>query len=564
MADQPNLLPNDLPEALERAAQSFASRGVAVFDSRVREYERRTYPELLASVNEAAGRWAALGMQPGDRVVVSLPTSWPFLEGWLGAMMLGVLPVAVAPAAGFGGWRAQLHKLANVKELVGAKAILAGTNVVDEARNAGQDELATSVVTPEAFAGAIPKKTEPLRPSPEDVAFLQLTSGSTSFPRAVQIRHSGAIHNANAVDDVVGFPHGDLASRTADSMVSWLPLHHDMGLVGCLLLCLVGGLDLWLLPPTSFLARPWRWLEQFSQRGVAFAHAPNFAYQLCIERITDEQRAGLDLSLWRDAMSGAEMIRPETIAGFEEAFAPVGFRPEAFRPSYGLAEATLVVSMDRKGQGARTQPLPAGSSADGFGLSEVVCLGGAVKDTELRVAGPNGAALDDGVVGEVLVRGPGLFAGYMNDEAATAETLRDGWLRTGDLGFLVDNELYLTGRTKDILIVRGTNYMPHEIEWLAESVTGGGGAVRSGAFSVATGSAGEEVVLVAETADRDPGKLEALAKDIRDRIGRELSLPVADLVFVRRGRIPKTSSGKVRRRDLKRLYLDGELDVRSG
>ncbi len=341
-------------------------------------------------------------------------------------------------------------------------------------------------------------------------------------------------------------------------MVSWLPLHHDMGLVGCLFLCLFQGLDLWLLNPTTFLARPHLWLENLGRHGVTFGAAPNFGYQLCVERLKPKQLEGLDLSGWRAAMTGAEMVRPETVAAFSELLAPCGFKPEAFRTSYGLAEGTLAVTIDLKGKGIRTLPLPLGADS-GLGLKEVVCLGNPVQDTTVAITAADGATLPEGQIGEVRIQGPGVFAGYFNAPQATADSLREGWLRTGDLGFQRDGELYLTGRIKDVLILRGYNLMPHELEWLAESVTGGGGAQRSGAFSVARGTDGEEAVLVLETSQKDPEILAQMARDVRLKIADALSLPLADIAFVRRGQIPKTTSGKVRRRQLRQLYLDGDL-----
>ncbi len=551
--------PSTLPQALERAAASFPERGIAVFDSRGRKAVRRRYPELLASVRRAAGRWAALGVEPGERILVSMPTSWTWFETWLGALWLGAIPVAVAPGAALGAAAAQIRKLEGLIETLGAKRAVVTAGLRDEAERTGAGRTTEVAITPAELEALAPKSFSRPRPEPGEIAFLQLTSGSTGVPRAVSIPHRAVIHNVMGSDQAIGVPSGGPTHQWADAMVCWLPLHHDMGLVGSVFQSIYGGLDLWLLPPGAFLARPRKWLEHLGAHGVAFAPAPNFGYQLCLERLTEEARRGLDLSPWRDAMTGAEMVRPETVAAFCEAFVPYGFRPEAFRPCYGMAETTLAVTFDLKGMGARTRPLPAGAGA-GTGLSEVVCVGEPIAGTEVRIAAPDGSVLAAGEIGEISVSGPSVFAGYGNDPAAPAENLRDGWLSTGDLGFLHDGELYVTGRLKDVLIVRGNNVMPHEIEWLAESVTGGGGALRTGAFSVARGAAGEEPVVVVEASERDPEKLRQLAREIKIRIGRALSLPVADLVFVRRGRIPKTTSGKVRRRELREKYLEGELD----
>ena len=514
-------------------------------------------------MRQAAGRWAALGLQPGERVLVSVPTSWAWLDAWFGALLCGALPVAVAPGAPMGASAAQIRKIEALVERLEPRFAIVTEGFRRSAQRLGAAATLEVARTPEELAGQAPGKVVAPRPQPEDIAFLQFTSGSTGLPRAVSIPHRAAIHNVIGSDEAIGRPHGSPAHRWAETMVSWLPLHHDMGLVGSLLQSIYGGFDLWLLPPSAFLARPRQWLEHLGQHGVAFAPSPNFGYQLCVERLDRPAREGLDLSAWRDAMTGAEMVRPDTVAAFCDAFAPQGFRPQAFRPCYGMAEATLAVTFDLRGEGIRSRPLPEGVAAStdgGSGLSDVVCVGEPIRDTEVRITAPSGEALAEGAIGEIEVHGPSVFAGYFNDPQATAESLDCGWLATGDLGFLHQGELYVTGRSKDILIVRGTNLMPHEIEWLAEGVIGGGGALRSGAFSVARGAAGEEAVVVVEVNERDPERLGRLSSEIRSSIGRTLSLPVADLVFVRRGKIPKTTSGKVQRRTLRDQYLRGEIE----
>ena len=549
--------PATLPGALFDAARRHPERGLGLLDGRGRPGGRRTWPELLAGARGVAGRLAGLGVGPGEPVLCALGTSWEFLELWLGCLVRGAWPVAVAPGGALGSSALHLEKLERVCERLEARLFVAAPALIGEARDLGLPRLTALGHDPQALEAA-PSDPGFAAPSPsssggEEVAFLQLTSGSTGEPRAVAITHRGAVHNALAIEAGLSAADGEPFRRWGCTGVSWLPLHHDMGLVGCLLTALLTGVDLWLASPRTFLGRPHTWLENLGRFPCTSTPAPNFAYQTCVERVPAAKLEGVDLGRCRSALVGAEMIRRETLDAFCETYAPLGFSPRALQPCYGLAEATLAVTFDRRGEGLRTRPAP-----PEVGGGEVACVGAPVADTEVVVAAPDGARLPEGVVGSVLVRGPGVFAGYHRDPEATAECLRDGWLHTGDLGFLADGELYLTGRTKDLILVRGQNLMPHELEWIAEAVTGGGGASRAGAFAVDRGPQGEEPVLVVEVAGA--GELAPLEREIRVRVARGLGIPLADLVLVRRGTLPRTTSGKVQRGALRAQYLDGRLE----
>jgi acyl-CoA synthetase (AMP-forming)/AMP-acid ligase II len=542
--------PTNLREALRRAAVDNPERGIAIFDGRGRRAERRCYSELYEMANSSAARLTALGVDAGRPVLVALPTSWEWMEAWFGLLMLGALPVASSGAGGMAASGAQFDKVDKVMARIDARFVIATEAFREQAIEQGFEFADPGVVTIEQLRSTSPARTvaKP-RSDGDDLAFLQLTSGSTGLPRAVMISHRAAIHNPIASVEAIGAPHDAPADDWADAMVSWLPMYHDMGLIGCLILPILTGLDTWLLRPPTFLARPKLWLEHLGIHGTTFAPAPNWP----------EQLEGVDLSGWRSALTGAEMIRPETTDAFIETFSPYGFRPTTFQPCYGLAEGTVAVTFDLRGEGIRTLPAPAGADT-GFGMSRVVSTGSPIRDTHIRIAAPDGSELGEHVIGEVAIEGPGVFSGYYNDPEATAESLVNGWFATGDLGFLADGELYLTGRTKDLLIVHGHNIMPEEIERLADGVTGGGGMLRSAAFSVARGAGGEEAIVVVEVDGRDPDRLPALDREIRVQIGRSMGLPLADLVFVRRGRIPRTTSGKMQRGELRHKYLDGSLE----
>jgi len=546
-----------VPDLLRRAAQFAPQRGVNILDRRGNSSGRRTYPELLASVEASAQRLIAMGVKPQERVLICLTTSFELLEAWLGAVFAGAYPVMVAPPGALGGGAAHALKLQYLCELLDPRAFICdGTtrNLLNEFNAA---ETAKRSTLPEELAKQTPAGAALPTVSPRELAFLQLTSGSTGRQRAVMISHRNVVHNTRGILDF-------LQGEASDTVVSWLPLHHDMGLVGCTLFAFSRGFDLVLMRPDSFLARPQLWLQIISAHPNVMSPAPNFAYQLCVER-ADPSDLKLDLSRWNTALTGAEMIRPETCNAFVDKFAAHGFKKSAYFGSYGMAETTLAAASDMKRKGIRLAPMPptAGAARE---MKDVVCCGQPIVDCNIRIYSPAAphTQMTDGTVGEIWFSGPSLFQGYYNDPAATNEALitQDGatWLRTGDLGFMKDGELYVTGRIKELLIINGHNLMPHELEWHAELASGSGGTERCGAFSVSRDEKGEQAVLVLEVANTDKEHLTNLERDIRTRVGQTTGLPLADMVFLKRGQIPKTTSGKVQRRELKQRYLEGRLE----
>lgn len=550
--------PKTFPETLRRTAERFGQRGVTLLDRSGRQGDRRNYREVMEGVKRAVAGWRRLGVQAGDRILLCLPTSWEFIDAWLGAICLGACPAAVAnQIGGLSSSSNFAERLQKYRAVVDGSRLLVADRMAEDLRREHADGLGKIALTPrELFGGEEEEGDDSFAESaPDDLAFLQFTSGSTGMPRAVMIEHGMATHNAFAINEGIGKRMGAVASDWSELHSSWLPMHHDMGLIGCLLTALANGMELSLMNPTTFLARPIRYLETLhGKRGMM--SGPNFGYQFCVDRLKPEDLEGLDLSRVGVAMSGSEMIRPETMEAFCQLMLPTGFTPDKIMPCYGMAEATLAVTFDGLGHGVRTRPVPQKS---GYLIEnqEVVSVGVCVPDTSVRIVDAKGKLLDEDELGEIQIKGPAVFKGYYRNDDETVVSLSGEWLRTGDLGFVHAGELYIAGRYKEILVIRGENIMPHEIEWLAEEARGQGtGGERVAAFSVSH-KGGEEIALVVETSEKEESALAELDHAIRSRIGRAMSLPVADLVFVKRGTIPRTSSGKIQRGKVKQDYLDG-------
>jgi acyl-CoA synthetase (AMP-forming)/AMP-acid ligase II len=547
-------VPTTLLEALAWSASSHPRAGVALYDRRGRPTGQRTLSELLETADEVAKRLARAGVGDRTPLVLALPTSWEWIETWLGALRLGALPVAISPASPLGSADESLRRLGVLFERLNGQHIVCTRQLLERVEGRSEMPEALVALTPETLA-ALPAASigPPPEVDPTATAFLQLTSGTTGESRVVMIPHRAVVLNVLALREAVQAPLGERYAGVVDALtLSWLPLYHDMGLVGSLLGGLIGGLEVRLLPPTAFLGRPATWLRSMDPALPTVSTAPNFGYQFCAEQLAGADLTGIDLSNWLSALVGAEMVRVETLANFTRAFERVGFNPRAYRPCYGMAEAALGVTMDCALEGPRTAPVP-----DGPG--EAVCLGHPVAETEVRIATPDGEGLPEDRIGEIRVRGPGIFSGYLGDAEATHDTLDGEWLKTGDLGFLQGGELYITGRIKDILVIRGQNLMPHELERLAEAEVGGGGTCRAAAFAVDRGADGEQIVVIAEAPTRAPEALAEIADTVRRNVGLALGLPIADLAFVASGRLPRTTSGKVLRRQVRQDYLDSAL-----
>lgn len=405
----------------------------------------------------------------------------------------------------------------------------------------------------------------------KDTAFLQYTSGTTGRPKGVIISHGNLLHN-------LGLIHDALSITDEDSGVSWLPPYHDMGLIGGLMQPVYEGSPVTLLSPVAFLQRPFRWLDTISNTRATISAGPNFAYELCVRKITDEQKAQLDLSCWRAALNGAEPIRPTTLRSFTEAFAGCGFSPDAWSPSYGMAESTLYVC----GGPAGTRPIAgrfdqsaleenrAVAVKDGADACEIVSCGEPPAGVHVVIADPElGSSCREGTVGEIWVRGASVGQGYWNNELQTAGAFRallsgndDGpYLKTGDLGFLYGGELYVTGRLDDLIVWEGRRITPQQLE---HSVEASHPALREGASAAfTTGEFGNQGVYVVCEVEREAMvslDTDATFTAIRHRVQIDHQTDLSGIVLIKMATIPKTSSGKIRRHACRNLYVAGTLD----
>jgi 1-acyl-sn-glycerol-3-phosphate acyltransferase len=538
-------------------------RGEAAADGGRAGDEPVTYARLRDEAAAVAGGLRDRGVAPGDTVALMLPTGLDFLRSFLGVLAARAIAVPIYPPVRLDRLEEYAVRQSGILANAGVRLMVTvprGRPVAGLLKP--RVRTLEDVVTADALAGSGTPISGP-DGAGSDPAFIQYTSGSTGQPKGVLLTHDNLIANIRAIAAA-------LEMRPTDVGVSWLPLYHDMGLIGSWLLCLHLGLPITLLPPTAFLARPERWLWAIHERRATLSPAPNFAYELCVRRIPDEAIEGLDLSSWRAAFNGAEPVSAATLARFARRFAPYLFRPEAMTPAYGLAENSVALAVNPMGRGPlidhvarepfqrerRAQPAPPG---EGTAL-EFVSAGHELPGHAVRIVDEAGADLPERAVGRVVFRGPSMTSGYFRQPEATAAiTLPGGWLDTGDLAYRAGGEIYVCGRSKDLIIKAGRNLVPQEIEEATAAVEG----IRRGcvvAFGVASAASGTEaLVVVAETRVADPAARERLAGAVTARVAEAVEVPPDEVVLVPPGAVPKTSSGKVRRAAAKELYLEGTL-----
>ena len=524
------------------------------------EHRSISFAELRLRSLRRASQFAERGFRKGQRVAMVVPDGADFAELFLGAICAGLVPVPLYPPFLLAQLDEYLRGVSSVLRVSQAAALVSTREL------AGFFEQLPSAVRfielEEGDGGNVEDGYDPPAVHPEDTAFLQFTSGSTGAPKGVIVTHRSLLANSHAIARHLE------VDGSRDRAVTWLPSYHDMGLVGCMLTPLVAEMPMWFIPPLDFARRPPVWCEAIHAVRATHSVAPNFAYRLVTRRVTDEQVGRWDLSSWRFAGCGAEPIQPETLRRFAERLAPAGFNAKAFVAMYGLAEATVAVTgtpmarsvtvmrirSDTLRSDGRVNTPPPGADAQ-----ELVSSGWPLDGLEIGVRGPGGEILGEDREGEIVVRGSSVAAGYFGDDAATAATFRDGWLYTGDLGFVHGGELFVTGRMKDLIIIRGRNYHPQDLEsslWNVPGIRGGNVA----AFGVRDGDAEEErLVIVAE--GRPGADLDAVPADAVAHIRSRFGLSPDEVVVIERDSLPKTTSGKLRRRETRDRYLAESLPV---
>jgi fatty-acyl-CoA synthase len=546
-------------EALDYAAKG--RRGLNFHDARGTLTHAYSYAELREDALAHGRRFVALGIKPGDRIALVAETGPEFAACFFGTVYAGAWPVPLPLPTSFGGRGAYVEQLGVQLKSADPTLFLYPADLADFAK-AAAGRAGVRSRDWESLAEVKPGSGELPTAQADDIAYLQYSSGSTRFPHGVAVTHRALLDNLHS--------HGfGLKAEDGDRVISWLPWYHDMGLVGCLLSPVAMQMSVDYLKTEDFARRPLAWLDIITRNpGTSLSYSPSFGYDICSRRMSSQTRAKdrFDLSRWRIAGNGADMIRPDVMQAFVDCFAEAGFQASAFCPSYGLAEATLAVSLMPPGEGIRLElveenELSGCAPQDGERprrYRAVVNCGRPVKGMEIEVRGQAGEILADRGIGKVYVRGGSVMHSYFRDEEATAACLSaDGWLDTGDMGYLSGGYIFIVGRAKDMIIINGRNHWPQDIEWAVEQLPG----FKSGdiaAFAI-TGPSGEETpAVLVHCRVSDPHERGRLRDDIRERVRAITGIsPVVELIPPRT--LPRTSSGKLSRTKARNLYLSGEI-----
>ena len=547
--DRPARLDSPLPcepraatlvEALRRAAAEVGDRLYLNLVSPKGDENRLAFADVLTGAEHWANAFLARGIARGDRVALILPTSEAFVAAFFGAQMAGGVPVPCPFPVGVGDVEPVVMSskpvMASAKPKIivtKSSSVLSGPagKLADGLDPAAQLMLADDAPPEDRRPGRWPEV------GPDDLAMLQYSSGPVLNPHGAALTHKNVLSNVEGLGRAIRMSEDDVA-------LCWVPLVHDMGLVGGLFTTLYWRCPMHMMPPQAFLMHPHSWLENISKYGATISVAPNAAYQMCVRRVRDRHTSGLDLSRWRLALNGAETVYPETAAAFTDKFAGIGLPKTAVRPIYGLAENSLVASCFGLDGDLVTVPDPGGSGRD------LVSVGQPLAGQRVRITDSSGQTLGEDEVGQIQVAGPCVMRGYFDDRPATESALADGWLRTGDLGFVSGDHLYVSGRTKDIVIKLGRNYYCDDLERTLEE-SPAGLANRAVAYAAANARSGtDDLVLFVETAHATDGDRRLPAKINADLLST-YGIRADRLVVLPPGGLPSEGS-RAERRELMR------------
>jgi len=551
-----------VPEMLDYAAQG--ETGLSFYNARGELLSVLPWCELRERAHVAARRLIGAGFAAGERLLITADT-WPgFFDAFFGAQYAGLLPVPVSIPVGIGGKLSYLDQLRRQFAASGAVAAFGVDDLAGYLAEAASEFPAVRLHGGMGALEALPESAVDLRPlGPADLCYIQFSSGSTRHPHGIQITQAALMANLAGMVGPAG-----LDVNEGDRAMSWLPLYHDMGLIGFTMAPLSAQLSIDYLTPRDFARRPMQWLNLISRNRSSISYSPSFGYDLAVRRGALQVPDDLDLSCWRHAGIGGDMVRPDVLDRFSRAFEPKGFRRSAFIPSYGMAEVCLAITFCPYGTGVRTdsvdrtalaearRAMPAADPQDAQRARRFVVCGKVLPGHHLEVRDEAGRVLAEREVGRIFVKGPSIMPGYFREPEASREVLSaDGWLDTGDLGYTLKGEIVVTGRAKDLIIVNGRNVWPQDIEWAIETQK----VVKAGdtaAFSIDTADGERVVVAVVARVSGDEAK-GALARDVAGAV-REAVAVDCDVVLVPPTvGLPTTSSGKLSRARTKANYLDG-------
>ena len=519
-----------------------------------------TYHLLYDRMLGCGAALLSYGLEPGARVAIIMPSGLEFLVVFFGAMAAGLVPVALSPPFMPGKIKFYINQKTASLKLLDAAAIIAADRLIkiSEKIKAALPGLKYLLNAKEVTNYKTNRLIRPVL-EPEKIAMIQLSSGSTGTQKGISLTHKNLSSNLFSVQQA-------LETTGDDVIVSWLPLYHDMGLIGCVSQAFFAGAELVLMSPAAIMTSPRFWLNAIDKKKGTISVSPNFGYQLCIDRIKDINPGELDLSSWRAALNGAEMIYPRTITDFVEKFEPWGFKKETFMPVYGLAEATLAVTFNPLYQGAEIDmvelkalenkgvAIPARDHRQGIAY---VSSGKIIPGVEVKVVDDAEQEVAERVQGRLLIRSNSVMQGYYNNSEATGRVLQGGWFDTQDLAYRAGDYFFITGRIKDVIIRAGENYNPEQIEYPVWNIPGirQGSVAAFGAFSPRRGT--ESLVIIAETVKKEIPDEQALLKSIRHAVAEQVDITPDEILLVPPKTIPKTSSGKIQRYLCRKNYLKG-------